>query len=108
MVEGKKLSSVPSPPKDINDVRMVLAVKTRLGCFVGEEELDEAGNVIGLKNAVEMVAAVDNNTNKPVAMGVLIGDMTEFPDEYALFEVSSKSAYRTEYTRITSGLIINK
>jgi hypothetical protein len=78
------------------DATKLYMLKTKFGSFVGKEQLDDDGGVMGYKEVIEMQVMAMNNGIGIAA--ILTGELLEFPeDDYVLFELDAKSMYAKKY-----------
>jgi hypothetical protein len=97
----KKMSSVASFQD--KKAASIVGVRTIMGFYIGEEELDEDGNIIGLKNAVEMMYFPAQGGL--ALMSVYLGNITEFPEDCVTIEIANKSTLRSQYSKEITGIV---
>lgn len=96
--EVKKVVGIESGKK-----AAVVCIKTRFGNFIGEEEIDESGSIVAIKDCVEIIQLVGQAGLGFV--GHYLGTLIEFPEDYMLLELTPKAPYYQEYIRVKTGLV---
>ncbi len=82
---------------DKKDAEAIYLMRTKMGTFIGTEQLDNEGSIMGFSNVYEVIALPDAQRGLAL-MFISLGDMMEFPeDDYVLIELSKGSPYAQRY-----------